>query len=211
LETRFTKLASSSSARPEPGPVAPDSGSPIEPRTARIGPRLRALRSARNLTIEQVAESAGVTKGFISRVERDQTSVSVAVLLRICEVLQTPVGALFEDPPRALVRAAEAPVIDFGAGRLRHLVQTPGNVKDLRVVKVLLAPGADAGSETYTGNRGTNFIHVLSGELELELDGEILLLAPGDSITFPGHNPRTYRNASRRERCEALMVVAPAP
>lgn len=201
----------SSSARPASALIAPASGSPTGPRTARIGPRLRALRTARNLTIEQVAESAGVTKGFISRVERDQTSVSVAVLVRICEVLQTPVGALFEDPPRALVRAEEAPVIDFGAGRLRHLVQTPGTVKDLRVVKVLLAPGADAGSEAYTGSRGTDFIHVLRGKLELELDGEILLLLPGDSVTFPGRTAHTYRNASGRERCEALLVVAPAP
>lgn len=201
----------SSSARPASALIAPASGSPTGPRTARIGPRLRALRTARNLTIEQVAESAGVTKGFISRVERDQTSVSVAVLVRICEVLQTPVGALFEDPPRALVRAEEAPVIDFGAGRLRHLVQTPGTVKDLRVVKVLLAPGAEAGSEAYTGSRGTDFIHVLRGKLELELDGEILLLLPGDSVTFPGRTAHTYRNASGRERCEALLVVAPAP
>jgi transcriptional regulator with XRE-family HTH domain len=201
----------SSSARSAPAPVAPDSGGPTGPRTTRIGPRLRALRTARNLTIEQVAQSAGVTKGFISRVERDQTSVSVAVLLRICDVLQTPIGALFEDPPRALVRAEEAPVIDFGAGRLRHLVQTPGNLKDLRVVKVLLAPGADAGSEAYTGARGTEFIHVLRGKLELELDGEVLLLGPGDSITFPGRTAHTYRNASGRERCEALLVVAPAP
>jgi transcriptional regulator with XRE-family HTH domain len=201
----------SSSARRAPSPVAPDSGKPTGPQTARIGPRLRALRTARSLTIAQVAESAGVTKGFISHVERDQTSVSVAVLLRICEVLQTPVGPLFDDPPRALVRAEEAPVIDFGAGRLRHLVQTPRDVQDLRAVKVLLAPGADAGTEAASGNRGTNYIHVLRGKLEMELDGEVLLLAPGDSVTFPGRTVHTYRNASGRERCELLQVVAPAP
>jgi transcriptional regulator with XRE-family HTH domain len=190
--------------------VAPDTASSAGARTDRIGPRLRALRTARNLTIEQVADAAGVTKGFISRVERDQTSVSVAVLLRICEVLQTPIGVLFEDPPNTLIRADEAPVIDFGVGRLRHLVQTPPNVKDLRVVKILLAPGADAGSDAYTATGGTEFIHVLRGELELELDGERLSLAPGDSITFPQRTAHTYRNASGRERCEALVVVAPA-
>jgi transcriptional regulator with XRE-family HTH domain len=176
----------------------------------RIGPRLRALRTARNLTIEQVADGAGVTKGFVSRLERDQTSVSVAALLRICEVLQTPVGTLFEDPPNALVRAEEAPVIDFGSGRPRHLVQTPANVKDLRVVKVLLAPGADAGSEAYRGDRGTDFIHVLRGELELELDGERFRLGVGDSITFPARTAHTFRNVSKREGCEALMVNAGA-
>jgi transcriptional regulator with XRE-family HTH domain len=163
------------------------------------------------MTLEQVADGAGVTKGFVSRVERDKTSVSVAALLRICDVLQTPIGPLFDEPANALVRAEEAPVIDFGAGRLRHLVQTPANVKDLRVLKLLLAPGADAGSDAYTGNPGTEFIHLLRGKLELELDGEHFLLGPGDSITFPGRTAHTYRNASRRERCEALLVIAPAP
>ncbi|HUE27023.1 MAG TPA: cupin domain-containing protein [Solirubrobacteraceae bacterium] len=180
-------------------------------RTARIGPRLRALRAARGLTIEQVADGAGVTKGFVSRVERDQTSISVAALLRICEVLQTPIGALFEDPPKSLVRAGEAPVIDFGVGRMRQLVCTPANVKDLRVIKLLLAPGADAGEEAYSGSRGTDFFHVVKGKLELELDGDSFVLDSGDSITFPSRTPHTLRNASQRERCEALVVFAPAP
>lgn len=179
-------------------------------RTDRVGPRLRALRTARNLTIEQVADAAGVTKGFVSRVERDQTSVSVAVLLRICEVLQTTIGALFEDPPNTLVRSGEAPVIEFDVGRVRHLVHTPADVKDLRVVKVVLAPGAAAGREASTATGGTAFIHVLRGKLELELDGELLLLCPGDSISFPGRTAHTYRNGSGRERCETLFVVAPA-
>jgi transcriptional regulator with XRE-family HTH domain len=199
------------SPRPRSAEPGRDSGEPTRSRTARIGPRLRALRTTRNLTIEQVADGAGVTKGFVSRVERDQASISVAALLRICEVLQTPIGVLFEDPPKSLVRADEAPVIDFGAGRMRNLVYTPANVKDLRVVKVLLSPGADAGEEAYNGTSGTNFVHVIRGRLELELDGERFVLDPGDSMTFPSRTAHTFRNGSRRERCEALMVVAPAP
>lgn len=140
--------------------------------------------------------------------ERDQTSVSVAVLLRICQVLQTTIGALFEDPPNAIVRSAEAPVIDVG--RIRHLVHTPTVVKNLRVVKIVLSPGADAGGEAYTSSAGTEFIHVLHGKLELELDGERHVLHTGDSITFCGRTAHTYRNASGRERCETLLVVAPA-
>jgi transcriptional regulator with XRE-family HTH domain len=176
-----------------------------------MGPRLRALRTARNLTLEQVAQSAGVTKGFISRVERDQASVSVAALQRICEVLQTPVGALFDYPAKAFVAAEDAPVIEFGAARLRQLVLTPANVTDLRVVKLLLSPGANAGGEAQARGRGTIFIHVLRGKLDLDLDGERFPLGPGDSVTFPAGTLHTYRNGSGRERCEALLAIAPAP
>jgi transcriptional regulator with XRE-family HTH domain len=179
-------------------------------RTIRIGPRLRALRTARNLTLEQVAQSAGVTKGFISRLERDHASVSVATLQRICDVLQTPLGALFDYPEKAVVAAEEAPVIDFGTGGLRLLVLTPANVDDLRMVKMLLAPGADVNSDSHFASRGSIFVHVLHGKLSVELDGENVQLEPGDSLTFPGRTPHAYRNASRRERCEAMIGTAPA-
>jgi transcriptional regulator with XRE-family HTH domain len=192
------------------GPARSGSGTTAPSHTPRLGPRLRALRTARNLTLEQVAQGAGVTKGFISRVERDQASVSVAALQRICEVLQTPVGALFDYPPNAFVAAEDARVIEFGAARLRQLVLTPPNVPDLRVVRLLLAPGAKARGETPTSTRGTTFMHVLRGKLELNLEGEVFQLGPGDSMTFPGRTPHTYRNGSRRERCEAVLAVAPA-
>jgi transcriptional regulator with XRE-family HTH domain len=179
-------------------------------RGPQIGPRLRALRIARNLTLEQVAQGAGLTKGFVSRVERDQASVSIPALQRICEVLQTPVAALFDSLPHAFVAADDAPVIEFGDARLRQLVLTPAGVTDLRVVKLLLSPGASASGELRIGGSGTTFIHVLRGKLALDLEGEQFELAPGDSLTFPGRTPHTYRNASGRERCEALLAVTPA-
>jgi transcriptional regulator with XRE-family HTH domain len=178
-------------------------------RTPRIGPRLRTLRVAHNLTLEQVAEGAGLTKGFVSRVERDQTSVSIAALQRICDVLQTPVGALFDSPPRELVTAGEAPLIEFSAAGLRQLVLSPTGVTDLHVVKVLLSPGGDATEEVSTATRGTTFIHVLRGMLSVDLEGERFELGPGDSFTFSGRAPYTYHNASPREHCEALLAVAP--
>jgi quercetin dioxygenase-like cupin family protein len=151
-----------------------------------------------------------VTKGFVSRVEHDQASVSIAALQRICDVLQTPVGALFDSPPHAFVAADEASVIDYATEGLRQLVLTPTGVTDLRVVKLVLSPGADASLETLTGARGTTFIHVLRGKLVLDLEEEQFEFDPGDSLTFPGWTPHTCRNSSDHERCEALVAVAPA-
>lgn len=171
---------------------------------------MRTLRRARNLTIAQVADAAGLTKGFVSRLERDHTSVSIAALLRICDVLHASPGALFDDPAAALVRDGEAPVIDFGERRMRYAHQTPASVQDMRALKIMLDAGGGAGSEEYALHGGTEFLYVLRGRLVLELEGENLLLGPGDCLTFPGRTPHTYRNASRRERCELLWVIAPA-
>jgi transcriptional regulator with XRE-family HTH domain len=203
-------LRRSTRARPARG-VRDSAGAGAPPGPPRIGPRLRAIRVARNLTLDQVAQGAGVTKGFVSRVERDQASVSIAALQRICEVLQTPVGPLFDYPAKAFIGADDAPVIEFGAARLRQLVLTPPDGDDLRVVKLLLSPGAKVNGEVHTGSRGTTFIHVLRGKLVVDMEGEQFELEPGDSLTFPGRTPHTCRNSSGRERCEALLAVAPAP
>jgi transcriptional regulator with XRE-family HTH domain len=175
-----------------------------------MGTRLRAQRKARGLTIAQLAAAAGLTKGFVSRLERDQSSVSIAALLRICDVLHTSIGSLFEAPSTALVRASEAPVVEFGKG-MRRLVYTPADVSDFQVIRLQLDPGISAGHEPYALHAGTQFIQVLVGDLEFQLEAECFRLAAGDSLTFKGNRLHTYRNASRRARCEALMVLTPAP
>jgi len=67
-----------------------------------IGNRLRSARKLRGLTLDQVAQSAGLTKGFVSRLERDDVSPSVASLVAVCETLGLRVGELF-DPPQTSV------------------------------------------------------------------------------------------------------------
>lgn len=162
------------------------------------------------MTIGQVAEAAGLTKGFVSRLERDQSSVSIAALLRICDVLHTTIGRLFEAPSSALVRGSHAPAVELRKG-LRRLVYTPAEIDQLLVLRMQLEPGASAGQEAYALHPGVQFIQVLSGALEFRLEAEHYQLADGDALTFRGNLLHTYRNASRTEPCEMLMVIAPAP
>ena len=96
-------------ARVRPIPVSPTN------HEVRIGARLRAARQAHGFTLDQLAGSAGLTKGFLSRVERDETSLSVASLITLCEVMSIEVGSLFTAPDVALVRRDEAPSINLGA------------------------------------------------------------------------------------------------
>ena len=53
----------------------------------RVEARVRSLRRERGLTIEQVAAATGLTKGFISQLERDRTSPSLSSIARICDAL----------------------------------------------------------------------------------------------------------------------------
>jgi transcriptional regulator with XRE-family HTH domain len=177
----------------------------------RIGARLRAARLAQRMTIEAVAEKTGLTKGFISRLERDAASPSVASLVAVCDVIGLRVGALFDPPDTAVVRAGEGRPISFGAQAARELLLSPGTQQQIEVIHTLMEGGGQGGEGLYTLDCDTEFVYVVAGRLEVVLEDEVIALGPGDALTFPGRTPHTWRNASATEPCEVLWVLAPAP
>jgi quercetin dioxygenase-like cupin family protein len=184
---------------------------PKGPTDVRIGARVRAARQASGLTIESVAEAAGLTKGFVSRLERDQVSPSVASLVAVCAAIGLPVGALFEPPQTAVVRAGQGQRINFGGHNVTEYLLAPGSQKHLEVIHAFIDPGGTGGDELYSLDCEIEFAHVLAGRLEVRFAEEAIVLDTGDSLTFPGREPHTWRNASTSEPCELLWVLTPAP
>jgi transcriptional regulator with XRE-family HTH domain len=184
---------------------------PHDPAEAHVGPRLRAARQAAGLTLAAVAAQAGLTKGFLSRLERDEVSPSVATLVTVCGIVGIGVGQLFEGPATSLVRAADAPPIRFGGQGLREVLLTPGAQRQLQVIRSRVEPGGGGGAEMYSLACEVEFVHVLSGELQLQLPGEVVDLRAGDAFTMPGATPHTWHNPSATAACEVLWVLAPAP
>lgn len=178
---------------------------------ARIGNRLRAARTSRGLTLDQAAEAAGLTKSFISRLERDEASPSVASLVALCEVLGIRVGALFDPPSTSIVRAGEGRPIQFGGHGVREYLVSPGTQQHLEVIHATIDPAGGGGDELYTLDCDMEFVHVIDGMLTVVIGEEGHDLATGDSMTFPGRTAHTWRNGSRSRRCEVLWVLAPAP
>jgi transcriptional regulator with XRE-family HTH domain len=177
----------------------------------RIGARLRAARVTAGLTIEKVADAAGLTKGFVSRLERDQVSPSVASLVAVCDTLGLRVGELFEPPQTAVVRAAERPRINFGGRKVEEHLLTPGTQQHLEVIHSLIEPGGTGGTELYSLNCEIEFVYVVTGQLKIVLAEQTLVLETGDSLTFPGREPHTWRNHSKTRPCEVLWILTPAP
>lgn len=168
-------------------------------------------RKARGLTIEQLAARADLTKSFISRLERDDTSASVASLVRLCDVLAIKVGALFEESESALVRQGHAPPINFGGHGVRDYLFTRNSEPRLQVIESHVEPGGGGGDEPYALTTDVEFVYVLSGELEVEVGATRHLLRQGDGLTFPGREPHTWRNRSDEQSATALWVLTPAP
>jgi transcriptional regulator with XRE-family HTH domain len=178
---------------------------------ALIGVRLRAARQASGLTLAAVAEQAGLTKGFLSRLERDEVSPSVASLVAVCGIIGIGVGQLFEPPDTSVVRAGEAPPINFGGQGLREHLLTAGVQRQLQVIHSLVDPGGGGGDELYSLACEVEFVYVVSGRLRLLLPGDTVDLAAGDAFTMPGATPHTWLNPSPDTVADVLWVLTPAP
>ncbi|MFT4231870.1 MAG: helix-turn-helix domain-containing protein [Leucobacter sp.] len=185
-------------------PIHPTAGD--EP--VRIGAQLRASRLAQNLTLEQLARASGVTKGFLSRIERDETMPSVPTLVQICQALSLAIGSLFAEPDIQHVALADAPRINMGGSGADERLVTPRGEERVQVLRSSLAPDASGGAALYTVNCSIESLHVVSGTVELVLADRTLPLAAGDTATFPGRTPHTWRTGAAG--AEAVWVLVPA-
>lgn len=185
---------------------------PVSPtHEVRIGSKLRAARKLHGYTLDQLAAASGLTKGFLSRIERDETSPSVASLITLCEVMSIEVGSLFATPDVALVRRGEAPAINLGGRLVEEHLMTPRGQSKLQLVHSSIEPGGTGGSDLYTINCEVEVLYVVKGTVELILIDRRHRLTAGDALTFNGGEPHSWVNASTTRSAEVIWVLVPAP
>jgi len=186
-------------------------GLPTDGETARIGAKLKAVRRAQRRTLEEVAEASGLTKGFLSKIERDLASASVAALLRICATLGIPLASLFEtDSTGEVVRAGQYPRIDFGGQDLDEFQLTPFAERRVQVLRSDIRPGGGSGPEAYALPAEVEFAYVISGRLAVGFADRTVDLGPGDAFTFDGSVTHTFRAEAADEVTTVLWVLCPA-
>lgn len=184
---------------------------PVEPsnQPLAIGSRIRTARQSQRMTIEQVADATGLTKGFLSRVERDLTSPSVASLVTLCQVLSLPVGDLFLSPNTQLTRLEDAPRISLGGEGLTERLITPRSETRVQVIHAMIDPRGSGESEQYSVDCDLDVMHVSNGQLRVFVGPETFDLGPGDTLTFPGREPHTWVNPTN-EPALVYWVLVPA-
>ena len=177
----------------------------------KVGARVRTLRRERGLTIEQLAAATGLTKGFISQLERDRTAPSLSSIARICDALGVSLSRIFEpEPAPALVRRGERPRIDGAIASENHLLSSRDEAR-FQAIESVLAPGASAGDELSSLPGEMEFVYVLGGTLQLQVGDETHVLGEGDAFTYPLAKPHTWRNGSDTESARVLWVSVPNP
>ena len=176
----------------------------------RIGARLRHAREQSRLSLGEVADRAGVTKSFLSRVERDITSPSIASLEALCSALGLPLADLFREPETTLVRRSDRPRLAElpKASDVLDTLITPADERHVTVLESAVPAGGSGGSELYALPSECEVCFVLRGEVEVSFAHESFTLGTGDALTFGASVPHTWR-AQGDEGARILWILAP--
>lgn len=161
-----------------------------------VGSKIRDLRKKMNVSIPQLAEITGLSRGFISQVENDKTSLSLDSLQKIASALKLPVKSFLEDEPFPpdVIRKNDRARIMYGDEQEIELLSTPFG-RQLQLMIAELPPGYQAGNCAHT-HEGEEWIMVLSGKVRVSQGDFTAILEEGDSIHWDGKHPHLCQNPS---------------
>jgi transcriptional regulator with XRE-family HTH domain len=139
-----------------------------------LGPRLRERRSELGKTLSAVADEAGLSKSYLSAIEKGGSVPSLTVLARLAHALEISLSEILRSSGSA--RLARGRIADPA---LTADVAAEGS--QLQIVRQSAAPG-DAGPTPVELGHGDVFVYLHSGRLEVTLDDGVFALDPGDAL-----------------------------
>ena len=164
------------------------------------------------MTAQQLARDAGLSPAQISQIEHGNSDPSLDALRRIARALGTPLFDFFsesEDGPVRVVREDERMVVRTPRGGLSYSRVSPGSGR-LEVLMGELAPGAASSDEPWAHAPSEECVLVLAGTLTLEVNGEEVELAAGDSAYFASAHPHRFLNRTEEVVRFTLSVTPPS-
>lgn len=175
-----------------------------------IGERIKRLRLQRGLTQEELANRCELSKGFISLLERDLTSPSIATLDDVLECLGTDLAAFFStQKEEKLVFSEEDTYVkedeEMLKGSVRWLVPTAQKNQMEPIVVEMEMGGV---TEWDNPHEGEEFGYVLSGAVQIELGERTVKARKGESFYFKPTEPHRLINPGKAP-CRFLWVSTP--
>jgi transcriptional regulator with XRE-family HTH domain len=161
-----------------------------------VGVKLRQLREERNLSIRALARASGISANALSVIERGKSSPSVSTLYKVTDALGVPITTLFRTQPEneniVFRKSEQRTRVAFQRGLWEDLggENFAGGVEPFALT---LETGANSGPFPIK-HTGHEFVYCLRGQLEYQVEGEVFLLEPGDSLLFTSDQQHRWRN-----------------
>lgn len=161
---------------------------------AAVGPRLRALRQHREVTLAELSAVTGISVSTLSRLESGQRRATLELLLPLARAHRVPLDDLVGAPPTGDPRVHLRPHTDRAGATVVPLTQQPG---PLQAYKIVLPPGPRDQQPEPRSHEGYDWLYVLSGRLRLVLGEHDVVLRSGEAAEFDTHVPHWFGNAGR--------------
>ncbi len=176
-----------------------------KPRLA-VGAQVRRWRGVRGLTLAQVAGRTGLNLGYLSQIENDKASPSLAVLGSLAEALDVPPAwfLMGEVAPPLVIRAADRPIVPGELGRIEHVDGRAS--RDVTIIAAIAQPGGRVGLHAHAGDEHHL---VLRGRLRLTQGGHSVELGPGDYLRWDGSVPHEGEVVGDEEASMLIIRIRP--
>ncbi len=185
-----------------------------------LGGKIRQQRKIRKLTLTELAETCDISPSFLSQIERDQATPSVATLHTIADAFGLSLATFFEEPGQnndhrqrtktlaQVVRPNRRKILTYPGSGIRNELLSPDLQRAIQMMWVVIPPGAGTGDEPLV-HEGEECGVVLQGQVEVWVgDDEHYILGPGDAIYQKSTVPHRSRNIGDED---VIIVTAITP
>jgi transcriptional regulator with XRE-family HTH domain len=173
---------------------------PESNRSIFIGSRIKEMRKAQSLTLQELSARANLSPGHLSQLERNQARPSITALAAIAEALKVNLHWFFANENSVLednelnyiVRKHDRRRLVY-QGEIVDELLSPNLARQIELLHCVLPAGTGTGDEAYV-HKGEETGYVLQGTFELWVDERYFLLHEGDSFAYSSEEPHRYRN-----------------
>jgi len=173
-----------------------------------IGINLRILRKKRAWTLDQVAESTGVSKAMLGQIERGESNPSVGTIWKVANGLKVSFSSLLSPPIQnvSIIKSESIEALKEDNGKYRvYPIFTFDPVRQWEYYKIELAPGCVYESDSH-GDEVEEYITVTEGTLHMTIQKEEYEVSTGDAIRFKAGSAHKYVNKTTTKTVCQMVI-----
>lgn len=178
-----------------------------------LGTKIRANRLEKGIKLTELASRSGFSPSYISQIERNLSTPSVAALNKIATALGEVIGSFFDDASKQdaansdniVVRSSMRKSLIYPGSNISHQLLSPDLKRKMEPLWTCIPPGIKSGLFSH---QGEEVGIVLRGTMEIQVGDNRYKLEKGDSIYFQSTTPHQWGNCGMGE-LEVIWVITP--
>lgn len=176
-----------------------------------IGEKIKRLRVKNSLTQEELADRCELTKGFISQVERDLTSPSIATLVDILEGLGTNLKDFFNETVNEKIVFTKDDAFEMENNELKYTLKwvIPNAQKNI-MEPILIELESDGRTKEDSPHEGEEFGFVINGSINLHIGNDKYKVKKGESFYYKANSNHYISNAGKTKAVVIWISTPPS-